>query len=232
MAEWSNLTPVATQLGARRWITITTTSGRQNKKIFGAVDSQCLLINRLSITQSGMSFFCRMEFHRHCGEPNWFWWRSLYVALECILLGRRGMRGIGKGWPGIPKTIKLLKQMLLWGVEGEKVLIRVPLASQCCYVRTSQENSGDSTFAPSYGTDHRISPWHWNEQSPSGSAGSNLGKFLHHSDWGALWRHHANAMDKMNQKWCMATGTVWLSRKSVKIFLNKWNVFQLMLQKA
>lgn len=98
----------------------------KKKKIFGAVHSECLLINRLSITQSGMSFCCGMKFLRHCGEPNRFWWRSLYVALECILLCRRGMCGIGKGWPGIPKTIKLLKQMLLWGVEGEKVLIQFP----------------------------------------------------------------------------------------------------------
>lgn len=162
-----------------------------------------------------MSFSCRMEFLRHCGEPNQFWWRSLYVALECILLCRRGMCGIGKGWPGIPKTIKLLKQMLLWGVEGEKVLIQFPLTSQCCHVRTSQENSGDSTFPLSNGTDRCKTPWHWNEQSLSGSTRSNLGEFLHHPGQGALWRHHANAMDKMNQKWCTTTGTVWLGKKSV-----------------
>lgn len=118
----------------------------KKKKIFGAVPSECLLINRLSITQSGMSFSCRMEFLRHCGEPNRFWWRSLYIAQECILLCRGGMCGIGKGWPGIPKTIRLLKQMLLWGVGGEKVLIPLLLTSQCCHVRTSKEKSGYSTF--------------------------------------------------------------------------------------
>lgn len=122
----------------------------KKKKIFGAVHSECLLINRLSITQSGMSFSCRMEFLRHCGEPNRFWWRSLYIAQECILLCRGGMCGIGKGWPGIPKTIKLLKQMLLWGVGGEKVLIPLLLTSQCCHVRTSKEKSSYSTFPLSY----------------------------------------------------------------------------------
>lgn len=181
MAKWSGLTLAAAQLAARRWITIATTSGRQKeRKIFGAVHSECLLINRLSITQSGMSFCCRMEFLRHCGEPNRFWWRSLYVALECILLCSRGMCGIGKGRPGIPKTIKLLKQMLLWGSAGWKASNPIPPHSTMPHVRTSPENSGDSTFPLSYGTDHCKTPRHWNEQSPSGSAGSNLVEFLPH----------------------------------------------------
>lgn len=103
--NWSDMTLAAAQLGAGCLITITATSGRQEKQIFGAVHCECLLINRLSITQSGMSFSCRMEFLRHCGEPNWFWWRSLYIPQECILLCSRGMCGVGRDGLEFPKQL-------------------------------------------------------------------------------------------------------------------------------
>lgn len=113
MAKWSDLTLAAAQLAARCWITITTTPGRQKRKSLGL---------------STVNAFQLIDYQSHgqeCRSPAG-WNSSDIVGSPTNSDGDRFMLpwnafccageecvALGKGWPGIPKTIKLLKQMLL-----------------------------------------------------------------------------------------------------------------------
>lgn len=123
-----------------------------------------------------------------------------------------------EGWPGIPKTIKLFKQMFLWGAESEKVLIPLLLTSQCCHMRKFEKLLTPSLVCHSE-TDRCKTPWHWNEQSLSGSAQSNLAEFPHRPQQGSPLEASCKCDWQNNQKWYTAVEAVWLCLESVAVMI-------------
>lgn len=79
--------------------------------------------------------------------------------------------------PGIPKTIKLFKQTFLWGKGEKNSLIPLLHTSQCCHLREFRNCWLYSVCH--FEAYHGNKPWHWSEQSLSGSAQSSIGEFLH-----------------------------------------------------
>lgn len=99
-----------------------------------------------------------------------------FIPQECILLCRKGMHSIERDALEFPKQLNCSSKRF-FEERKKKPLIPLLHTSQCCHLRKFRNcwlYSGRHFEAH-----HSNEPWHWCEQSLSGSAQSNLCEFLH-----------------------------------------------------